>query len=274
MMDFRRRLLAYFEEAAESYAADVEPAFYPLVEGFVDAAGIGPEDAVLDLGAGTGLAARIAAPRCRFAAALDFSHRMARTAARRGAPHVVQGDMHHLPLRPAAFDVVLAALAFNSTDPELSMPEAFRVLRPGGRLAMQEWGTSDALSVLLEETLAEYAVENPDAELAARREARFAYHPWDELETSTDLVERLEAVGFEGVEVEVVTLEVVFEGAAGFIRYKLAWPFRRAELAAMPAEVRELCLSDLDENLSALTSPAGELVWEPNLVRVFARKPG
>jgi len=274
--DFRGRLLAYFEEAAESYAAYIEPAFFPLVESFVDAAGLRPGDAVLDLGTGTGLAARIAAPRCRFVAAMDFSHRMAVIAAGRSAPHVFQGDMHCLPLRSAAFDVVLAVLAFNSTDPARSMPEAYRALRPGGRLAMQEWGTSDELSVLLDDTLAEYAVEDPGPDLAARREARFAYHPWDEFETSTDIADELEAAGFEHVEIDVVTPEVVFEEAADFIRYKLAWPFRRAEVEAMPAEVRALCLSDLDENLSALSAlalPSGKLVWQPNLVRVFAQKP-
>lgn len=127
--------------------------------------------------------------------------------------------------------------------------------------------------MLLDDTLAEYAVEDPGPDLAARREARFAYHPWDEFETSTDIADELEAAGFEHVEIDVVTPEVVFEEAADFIRYKLAWPFRRAEVEAMPAEVRALCLSDLDENLSALALPSGKLVWQPNLVRVFAQKP-
>lgn len=271
--EFISRLLAYFEEAAPGYAADIEPAFLPLAASLVRAASLQPTDRVLDLGSGTGLVARLARAHCAAVTALDFSHRMLQQAAQLGASQPVQGDMHGLPLRSAAFDVVLAALAFNSTDPARSMAEAFRVLKPGGRLVMQEWGTVDSLSVLLEETLSDYAVEDPPPALAARREARFAYHPWDELETSEDIVTMLQDAGFTGVAVDVVTPPVTFDSVMRFIRYKFAWPFRRAELNAMPADVRALCLSDLEENLEALAEPDGTLIWEPNLVRVFARRP-
>lgn len=272
--DFRRRLLAYFEEAAPAYARDIEPALRPLVEDFVAAAGLNPADRVLDLGTGTGLAARLAAERAAFVAALDFSAAMVSAAARLGAANLACGDMHHLPFRSAAFDTVLAVLAFNSTDPALSMPEAWRVLRPGGRLALQEWGTTDPLSTMFEETLDAYAVEEPPPVLAARREQRFAYHPWDELETSDDVVAALESAGFVETDVEVVSPVVELAGPEAFVRYKLAWPFRRAEVEAMPDEVRRLFLSDLAENLAALAGPGGTLAWQPNLIRVYARRPG
>lgn len=272
--DFTRRLLAYFDELAPAYVSDIEPVFQTLIADFIAAARLQPHDRVLDLGTGTGLAARLAAEHTAFVAAMDFSPAMVSTAAGLGTPNVVRGDMHALPFRSAAFDAVLAVLAFNSTDPALSMPEACRVLGPGGMLGLQEWGTTDPLSRLLEETLAEYAVEDPPPELGARREERFAYHPWDELETSEDIVTMLESTGFGNIRVEVVSPDVELSGPEVFIRYKLAWPFRREEVAAMPGEVRRLFLSDLAENLGALTGPGGTLRWQPNLIRVFARRPG
>ena len=57
------------------------------------------------------------------------------------------------------------------------------------------------------------------------------------------------------------------------MNYKFAWPTRKAEIEAMSSEVLNLCASDLEENLSALTNDDGTLSWEPNVVRLTAIKP-
>jgi len=47
----------------------------------------------------------------------------------------VRGDAERLPFRPGAFDIVFADWgAFTFCDPRRAVPEAARVLRPGGRL--------------------------------------------------------------------------------------------------------------------------------------------
>ena len=273
MEPYQYNLLRYFEESAGRYISDIEPVFSPLAAFLVSAASLHPGDRVLDLGAGTGIAARLAASHGCTVAAVDFSRGMVAAAAAQATPGIVQGDMHWLPFRDSTFDTVLAVFALNSTVPLAAMEEARRVLRPGGRLALQEWGTRDPISDLLGETLLEYAVDDPPPDLARRRSEQQALHPWDELETSDDIARLMRAAGFAAVEVRIETASVLLENAAAFIRYKLAWPIRRAEIDAMPSEIRQLCLTDLEENIGKLADKDGRLSWQPNVVQVFGLKP-
>ncbi|MBW3708639.1 SAM-dependent methyltransferase, partial [Streptomyces griseus] len=63
---------------------------------------------------------------------------------RRGLPDVslVRGDGNDLPLRTGSMDLITYAQAWHWTDPARSIPEARRVLRPGGALALW-WNDGD-----------------------------------------------------------------------------------------------------------------------------------
>ncbi|GAB4469746.1 MAG: hypothetical protein Kow00124_05210 [Anaerolineae bacterium] len=263
-------LAGYFDEAAANYAEHIEPAFGPLAAVLVRSAGVQLGERVLDLGTGSGAAARHAAALGAEAFALDFSPAMLAAARRQGTPNLLCADMHALPLASCSFDVVLAAFAFNSTDPTISMAEARRVLKPGGRLALHEWGTEDALEAILNDTLAAYAVEDPPPDLALIRERAEVPLPWDTLESMEDIVGVLRGAGFVRIRAAVINPTVWFEDARSFMRYKLAWPIRQAELRAMPPDVRSLCLSDLEENLGARAETDGRLRWQPNVVQIMA----
>jgi SAM-dependent methyltransferase len=187
-------------------------------------------------------------------------------------PSVVQGDMHRLPFADNQFDAILALFAINSSVPLTAMSEAYRTLKPGGSLILQEWGTTDEMSDLLGDTLADYAVDNPPDDLARKRRDQQDHHPWDELETSDDIVALMREAGFTEVAVQIQTPEVMLPDPEAFIRYKLAWPIRRAEFEAMSPEIQQLCLSDLTENLGSLAEADGRLCWRPNVVLVSGQK--
>jgi ubiquinone/menaquinone biosynthesis C-methylase UbiE len=265
-------LRLYFDCASVSYQQAIEPAFGPLAEGLVRYAHLHPNESVIDLGTGSGLVARCVLQQGSEAIALDLSLAMLKVARQQGLTRLCQADMHHLPFRSGSFDVALASFAFNSTDPALSLREAWRILRPGGRLVMQEWGTPDRLSELVTDTLAEYTPENVPPTLAAMRRDIYTSLPWDELKDSEDLRFALKKAGFSRIKVNVVSPPVRLQSAEVFLRYKLAWPIRRAELEAMPEDIRQLCLNDLRENIAAHCNSAGHLIWRPNIVRLRAFK--
>lgn len=121
--------------------------FIALREAVLNEAGIAPGDRVVDLGSGTGLLALAAAEHAGQVVAIDVSapmlQRLAERAAERGFTNVelVHGDIRRLPLPDESADVVVSCYAFHhlvDDGKELAAAEAFRVLRPGGRLVVAD----------------------------------------------------------------------------------------------------------------------------------------
>lgn len=136
-----------FDRAAAQYAA-ARPAYPPaLFDALEDLAGRPLAGArVADVGAGTGMATAALHARGARVVAVEPGEGMA-AQFRRALPGVplVRGTGDALPLAPASVDLLTYAQSWHWTDPARALPQALRVLRPGGALAL--WWNTDALDV-------------------------------------------------------------------------------------------------------------------------------
>jgi SAM-dependent methyltransferase len=136
-----------FNAAAAQYAAN-RPSYPPaLFDAIEDLAGRSLTGArVADIGAGTGIATALLRARGADVVAVEPGEGMA-AQFRRTLPEVpiLRGNGDALPLATACADFLTYAQAWHWTDPTHSVPEALRVLRPGGALAL--WWNTDALDV-------------------------------------------------------------------------------------------------------------------------------
>lgn len=144
-------------DAPAAYAKLIGPRYAPIAQALVDTAALRPEDDALELGAGTGVVTKLAAPYVRSLLATDVVPGMldlARRATRRH-PHVrfaLVDYQEPLPFLDASFDVVLSGLTYVQ-DASKAVKELARVLRPGGRLALTMWGSRYHELTLLSDAL-------------------------------------------------------------------------------------------------------------------------
>ncbi len=137
----RERSQAFFSTAAGDWDRlrdelfGRESALLPLW-GLLD-----PSWEVADLGAGTGTLAMRLAAHVKRVYAVDSSPEMLGALRARASDvanvEVVPGEMESLPLETASVDVAIMLLVLHYVpEPRRALSEAFRVLRPGGRLVV------------------------------------------------------------------------------------------------------------------------------------------
>lgn len=109
-------------------------------DGALDALRLGDAATVLDVGCGNGIDLGGLAHRARCAVGVDLSMAMA-MASRVSAPTsvVAQADGQALPFASGSFDACWArAVLVHTRDPQRTVREIARVLRPGGRMVLSE----------------------------------------------------------------------------------------------------------------------------------------
>jgi SAM-dependent methyltransferase len=137
----REQLRTTFDSAAALYQ-QARPE-YPaeLYDELIRLAGTGDGDRLLEVGCATGKATLPLARRGLSITCLELGADLA-AAARRNlaafpAVQVVTADFETWrPQPPATFDLVFAATAWHWIDPAAGYPQAWRLLRPGGQLAI------------------------------------------------------------------------------------------------------------------------------------------
>jgi SAM-dependent methyltransferase len=145
----RRGGAAAFSETAEAYAATMAPSLRPVAARVVERARLQPGERVLDIGTGTGNAARLAGGDGRQVTGLDGAAGML-AIARRALPDIelVEADFMAPPFAPGSFDVALSAHALLFADDRVAALAAWlRVLRPGGRLSLSVPGPGDVVPI-------------------------------------------------------------------------------------------------------------------------------
>lgn len=164
----------FFDRVARLYDHVMPPApAGPLRRGLAMADG--SVERVLDVGGGTGRAARALAIRDRIV--VDATPGMVRRVPADLEP--VLASATQLPIADGAVDAVLIVDALHHLPaPDRALAEAARVLRPGGALVVREFDRATVRGRLLE--VAEHAI---------RMESTFL--------TAADLRDRLAAAGFE-----------------------------------------------------------------------------
>ncbi|MFJ9372356.1 class I SAM-dependent methyltransferase [Streptomyces sp. NPDC101455] len=151
---------------------------------------------VLDVGCGGGMAVKLLSGRAAqgFVAGVDYSMEMVEQAVRRNLPAVARGrveirhgDCSQLPYEDSSFDQVCAIETFYFwPDPLGGLAEAYRVLKPGGQVA-----------VTLE--MSREAADDPSLtqRFFGRRFTERSQRAGLHILSGDDLVERLTKAGFQ-----------------------------------------------------------------------------
>jgi SAM-dependent methyltransferase len=131
--------------ASGDYPSMVETFLLPLGPRLVEASGIGPEDKVLDVAAGTGNASIPAAEKSAAVTASDLTPELFEAGRERAAAAGVElewaeADAENLPFGDGEFDVVISAIgAMFAPHHQATADELVRVCRPGGKVGLLSW---------------------------------------------------------------------------------------------------------------------------------------
>ena len=265
-----------YRHTAPRYESAIAPVMRPLAQSLVRTAAIHPTDTVLDIGTGTGVLVRELAGLPATIIGVDATLAMLRIARRlrpfrsRSRVYFVLSDANHLSgLADACCDVAFASFGLGDCQPRQALPAVARVLRPGGRLYLQEWGPTDGATdprAIVDEMLADFVTETAQGLRLSFRQHLAEPRPWDQqLQDADDYAEALAEAGFGAVQAaERRPVTVTFQpGVERFLAYALAWAPRHLELRAMPAATRQAFHAAVTRRLMPLLDPDGALRWRP-----------
>jgi ubiquinone/menaquinone biosynthesis C-methylase UbiE len=194
-----------YDGIAREYARVQAPVMALPAPDLVELAQVGPGARVLDLGTGTGVAARAASAKAGtdgVVIGVDPSFPMLQVAGREGGgPHYAAATAIDLPFRDATFTHVLANFVIAHVPKyDTALFDILRVLRSGGRMGVTAWGPADDKDEF-RRTWRSVAEEYAEPEILSDALQRAA--PWEELFANKErLKEVLHDAGLRDIWVE------------------------------------------------------------------------
>src|SRR5579872_2701784 len=144
-LTMRRRqdkMRRYFDELAGKFGRHYVPgrSWKGIAEALLK---LMPPMVIADLGAGEGTLAQLMAQRAKQVIAIDNSEKMVEFGAELARKHAIPnleyrlGDLEEVPIRSATVDLAFLSQALHhARHPERALSEAWRILKPGGKIAI------------------------------------------------------------------------------------------------------------------------------------------
>lgn len=220
---------------------------------FIFKGGIDKTERILDLGCGTGISTRQVASRAAEIVGCDPDLAMLQQAKSSGGKNIsyMAGSATCIPGRDASFDGVTISSAFHWFANSTAVAEIFRVLRPGGWLAIINRENSSAFEQALRAVVGKYALELPPS-------AKHGYDPEALLLESGALDLRM--ASFSSEEVSSIS------GTLAYIRSRSLWNY-------VPLESRELAEDHLRQWLDSMSNAHGKIARRVETTCITCSRP-
>ena len=220
----------------------------PVAARLLEGIRLRPGQSVLDVACGTGIVARVAAPRVAPSGrvvGLDLNRGMLAVARARAAEADLgiewrEGDGSSLPFADASFDVVACSQGLQFfPDKVRVLREMWRVVAPGGALALGLFGAPSAYTVALADALARYA----GAAAAARSLTPYSLG-------DRELLRRLAHDAFGAIEINTVALPRRIEPTQEWLLQDTEGTPYGTAIAAMDAAMRAEMIREISAKLA------------------------